>query len=64
VAFGDTVTVVNVLGNVLRQYFGVDLPRQPDDRYLSLERSPYEFHHNTEPLSSSSLRSAHREPRR
>jgi hypothetical protein len=64
VAFGDTVTVVNVLGNVLRHYFGVDLPRQPDDRYLSLERSPYEFHHNTEPLPSSSPRSAHREPRR
>ncbi|MGH7525989.1 MAG: hypothetical protein ACREMX_04730 [Gemmatimonadales bacterium] len=43
-AFGDTVTVVNVLGNVLRYYFNADLPREPDDRYLSLGRSPYAFH--------------------
>ena len=28
-AFGDTVTVVNVLGNVLRRYFGAELPASP-----------------------------------
>jgi len=42
-SFGDTVTVVNVLGNVLRDYFGAALPRQPDDLYLSLETAPYAF---------------------
>ena len=40
-AFGDTVTVVNVMGNVLRFYLGADLPREPDDMYRSLERLPY-----------------------
>ncbi len=40
-AFGDTVTVVNVLGNVLRHYFDADLRPEPDDRYMSLERFPY-----------------------
>lgn len=42
-AFGDTVTVVNVLGNVLRHYFGADLPREPDELYLSIEALPYHF---------------------
>jgi hypothetical protein len=42
-AFGDTVTVVNVLGNVLRYYLGADLPREPDDMYLSTYGAPYEF---------------------
>ena len=42
-AFGDTVTVVNVLGNVLRRYFGARLPREPDERYLSVEPDPYRF---------------------
>ena len=42
-AFGDSVTVVNVLGNVLRQYFGADLPREPDDLYLSSYSAPYAF---------------------
>jgi Sulfatase len=42
-AFGDTVSVVNVLGNVLRHYFHADLPREPDDRYLSVEADPYRF---------------------
>jgi hypothetical protein len=41
--FGDTVTVVNVMGNVLRHYFGARLPREPDAQYLSLERAPYDF---------------------
>ena len=42
-AFGDTVTVVNVLGNVLRHYFRADLPRAGDEQYISLADSPYEF---------------------
>ena len=41
--FGDTVTVVNVLGNVLRYYFGARLPRAADDQYLSPANFPYEF---------------------
>jgi len=42
-AFGDSVTVVNVMGNVLRRYFGAELPREPDARYLSVERDPFRF---------------------
>jgi hypothetical protein len=42
-AFGDSVSVVNVLGNVLRYYFRADLPREPDDRYLAVEAQPYRF---------------------
>jgi hypothetical protein len=42
-AFGDSVTVVNVMGNVLRYYFGAALPREPDDRYLSVEDAPFAF---------------------
>jgi hypothetical protein len=42
-AFGDTVTVVNVLGNVLRHYFGARLPRADDDLYLSPVAAPYDF---------------------
>jgi hypothetical protein len=42
-AFGDSVTVVNVMGNVLRGYFGADLAREPDDRYLSVEPDPFRF---------------------
>ena len=42
-AFGDTVTVVNVMGNVLRRYFGAALPREPDERYLSVEPDPFRF---------------------
>ena len=41
--FGDTVTVVNVLGNVLRYYFHADLPREPDDQYLVVRRAPFDF---------------------
>lgn len=63
VAFGDTVTVVNVLGNVLRYYFGADLAREPEHRYLSLERSPFEFRRDVEPLPSSSLLRSPRAPR-
>jgi hypothetical protein len=42
-AFGDTVTIVNVMGNVLRYYFGADLPRSADEHYISTERFPYAF---------------------
>jgi hypothetical protein len=42
-AFGDSVTVVNVMGNVLRRYFGAELPQEPDARYLSVERDPFRF---------------------
>lgn len=42
-AFGDSVTVVNVLGNVLRYYLGADLPEEPDDMYLSTYGAPYAF---------------------
>ncbi|HKT58592.1 MAG TPA: hypothetical protein VJQ46_00985 [Gemmatimonadales bacterium] len=42
-AFGDSVTVVNVMGNVLRFYLGADLPRQPDDMYISVDAAPFAF---------------------
>jgi hypothetical protein len=42
-AFGDTVTVVNVLGNVLRYYFGARLPRAGDEQYISPAKFPYAF---------------------
>ncbi len=42
-AFGDTVTVVNVLGNVLRYYFGAHLPRAGDEQYISPAEFPYAF---------------------
>ena len=42
-AFGDNVTVVNVLGDVLRYYLGADLPTEPDDMYLSTYARPYAF---------------------
>ena len=42
-AFGDTVTVVNVMGNVLRHYFGADLPRAGDEQYISPADAPYDF---------------------
>lgn len=42
-AFGDSVTVVNVLGNVLRHYFGAALPKEPDEQYLSVEDAPFDF---------------------
>jgi hypothetical protein len=42
-AFGDTVTVVNVMGNVLRYYFGARLPRAEDEQYISPAKFPYNF---------------------
>jgi hypothetical protein len=41
--FGDSVTAVNVMGNVLRFYLSADLPQEPDDMYLSVERAPFAF---------------------
>lgn len=40
---GDSVTVVNVLGDVLRAYFAADLPRQSDAMFLSTYPAPYIF---------------------
>jgi hypothetical protein len=41
--FGDSVTIVNVMGNVLRFYLGAALLREPDDMYLSVDPAPYAF---------------------
>jgi hypothetical protein len=41
--FGDTITVVNVLGNVLRYYFGAELRREPDVHHLSVDAAPFDF---------------------
>jgi hypothetical protein len=60
-AFGDTVTVVNVLGNVLRHYFGAELPPEADDRFMSLERTPFVFSRAGDPSRSST--SLERTPR-
>ena len=35
--FTESVTLVNVMRNVLRYYFGADLPPRPDDQYISGE---------------------------
>lgn len=42
-AFHEPITLVNVLGNVLRHYFLADLPRSPDELYVSGER-PFRFY--------------------
>ena len=42
-AFTEPVTLVNVLGDVLRYYFSADLPRSPDEMYVSGVR-PYRFY--------------------
>ena len=41
--FSDSVTLVNVFQKVLSHYFGADIPPAPDDLYMSLERTPYDF---------------------
>jgi hypothetical protein len=41
--FADTVTIVNVVQKVLKHYFDAEIPPAPDDLYMSLERSPYDF---------------------
>ena len=35
------MTIVNVMGNVLRFYLGAALLREPDDMYLSVDPAPY-----------------------
>jgi hypothetical protein len=34
-AFTGSVSLVNVMGNVLRYYFGADIPPSPDEMYVS-----------------------------
>jgi hypothetical protein len=41
--FREPVTLVNVLRNVFRYYFGADLPRAPDEMYVS-GQLPYRFY--------------------
>jgi hypothetical protein len=41
--FADTVTVVNVLQKVLNHYFDAGIPAAPDELYMSLEQTPYNF---------------------
>jgi hypothetical protein len=41
--FHDPVTLVNVLGDVLRYYFNADLPRSLDEMYVSGQH-PYRFY--------------------
>ena len=41
-ALSGSVTLVNVMGHVLRYYFGADLPPSPDDRYVS-GTEPFRF---------------------
>jgi hypothetical protein len=41
--FADSVTIVNVLQRVLSHYFGAQIDPSPDELYLSLERTPYDF---------------------
>jgi hypothetical protein len=42
-AFHEPVTLVNVLGNVLRYYFNADLPPSSDEMYVSGQQ-PYRFY--------------------
>jgi hypothetical protein len=39
----DSVSVVNVMGDVLRAYFGARLAAQTDGQYMSLEQHPFAF---------------------
>jgi hypothetical protein len=41
--FADTVTVVNVFRKVLNHYFDAGIPPAPDELYMSLEHTPYNF---------------------
>ena len=38
---GDSVTLVNILPQVLNHYFGAGIELLPDSLYMSLERTPY-----------------------
>ena len=61
-AFRDPVTLVNVLGDVLRYYFGADLPRSSDSMYVSGLDLYRFFPVNSSVLASAGADSAH--PRR
>ena len=39
----DSVTLVNVIPEVLNHYFGANIPLSPDSLYMSLEQTPYLF---------------------
>jgi hypothetical protein len=41
--FADTITMVNVFQKVLDYYFDAEIPPAPDELYMSLERTPYDF---------------------
>jgi hypothetical protein len=41
--FRDTVTMVNVFQKVLSHYHGADIAPAPDQLFVSLERTPYDF---------------------
>ena len=41
--FGDTLTLVDVFPKVLDFYFGANLPMGPDDLYMSVARTPFDF---------------------
>jgi hypothetical protein len=41
--FSDTVTTVNVFQKVLSHYYGADIAPAPDELFVSLERTPYDF---------------------
>lgn len=45
--FADSVTVVNVMRNVLSHYFGAELPPESNDLYYSSPDTPYTFRHFT-----------------
>lgn len=49
--FRDSVTTMNVMGNVLRFYLGAALPREPDDRYLSGDPALYAKRNSALPLT-------------
>jgi sulfatase-like protein len=41
--FQGRITIVNVFQKVLSHYFGAEIPPAPDELYMSLERTPYDF---------------------
>jgi hypothetical protein len=41
--FADSVTIVNIFQKVLSHYYDAPLSSSPDDLYMSLERTPYDF---------------------
>jgi len=61
--FHEPVTLVNLLGNVLRYYFNADLPPSVDDMYVSGEQ-PYRFYRVDARLLEEDGRAAARSPGR